>query len=204
MSEKQELSPEEQILEAAKTVFQRKGFDGARMSDIAKEAGINQALLHYYYRSKDKLFQAVFRIAVLTLFPKIIQIFNTEKPLEQKIEEFINKYFDLLIQFPYMPGFVMHEMSTHPERIKEFFSSHQLLRPQKMIQQYREGVESGRYNPCDPEQFFVSVIALCVFPFAAKPIIQTALNKSDEEYKKFLHERKVYLIDFILNGMLKK
>ncbi len=204
MTEKQELNPEEQILEAAKTVFQRKGFDGARMSDIAKEAGINQALLHYYYRSKDKLFQAVFRIAVLTLFPKIIQIFNTEKPLEQKIEEFINKYFDLLIQFPYMPGFVMHEMSTHPERIKEFFSSHQLLRPQKMIQQYREGVESGRYNPCDPEQFFVSVIALCVFPFAAKPIIQTALNKSDEEYKKFLHERKVYLIDFILNGMLKK
>lgn len=204
MTEKQELNPEEQILVAAKTVFQRKGFDGARMSDIAKEAGINQALLHYYYRSKDKLFQAVFRIAVLTLFPKIIQIFNTEKPLEQKIEEFINKYFDLLIQFPYMPGFVMHEMSTHPERIKEFFSSHQLLRPQKMIQQYREGIESGRYNPCDPEQFFVSVIALCVFPFAAKPIIQTALNKSDEEYKKFLHERKVYLIDFILNGMLKK
>ncbi len=204
MQEKQELNPEEKILEAAKAVFQRRGFDGARMSDIAKEAGINQALLHYYYRSKDKLFQAVFKIAVLTLFPKIIQIFNTEKPLELKIEDFINKYFDLLIQFPYLPGFVMHEMSTHPERIKDFFSSHQLLRPQKMIQQYQEGVDAGKYYPGDPEQFFVSLIAMCVFPFAAKPIIQTALNKSDEEYKKFLQERKVYLTDFILNGMLKK
>ncbi len=204
MQDKQELSSEQQILEAAKTVFQKKGFDGARMSDIAKEAGINQALLHYYYRSKDKLFQAVFKIAVLTLFPNIIRIFNTEKPLELKIEEFINKYFDLLLQFPFLPGFIMHEMSAHPERIREFFSSHQLLRPQKLIQQYQEGVASGKFLPTDPEQFFVNLIALCVFPFAAKPIIQTALSKSDEEYRIFLQQRKVHLMEFILNGMLKK
>lgn len=204
MQEKQDINAEEQILEAAKTVFQRKGFDGTRMQDIAKEAGINQALLHYYYRSKDKLFQAVFKIAVLTLFPKIIQILNSDKPLEVKIGEFIDKYFDLLLQFPFLPGFIMHEMSAHPERIREFFSSHQLLRPQKLIQQYQEGATAGKYYPCDPEQFFVNLIALCVFPFAAKPIIQTALNKSDEEYKIFMQERKAYLTDYILNGMLKK
>jgi TetR/AcrR family transcriptional regulator len=204
MEKKQSITAEEQILEAAKTVFQLKGFDGARMQDIAKEAGINQALLHYYYRSKDKLFQAVFKIAVLTLFPKIIQIFNADKPLEEKIEEFINKYFDLLLQFPFLPGFIMHEMSAHPERIKEFFSSHQLLRPQKLIQQYHEGVNTGRFYPTDPEQFFVNLIALCVFPFAARPIIQTALNKSDDQYKEFLKQRKTHLIEFIFNGMIKK
>ena len=98
----------------------------------------------------------------------------------------------------------MHEMVSHPERVKRFFASHSLLKPQKMLKQYREGVSRGKYKDIDPEQFFVNLISLCVFPFAAKPIIQTAFNLNDDAYMKFILRRKEQLSDWILHGMRKK
>lgn len=197
-------STEEKILEAAKRVFQRKGYDGTKMSDIAKEAGINQALLHYYYRNKDRLFQSVYHHAILTLFPKITDILNTENPLEEKIRLFVDTYYQLLSENPFLPVFIMHEMSSHPERIKKFFTSHHLIRPKKMLEQYREGVKCGKYFDMEPEQFFVNLIALCVIPFAAKPVIQTALGMDDAMYSRFIQVRQKQLADWIIHGMKKR
>ena len=96
---------EEKILDAAQTVFTRKGMDGARMQEIANEAGINKALLHYYFRSKQKLFEAIFKQVFKQIFPDIKAFIHSEIPLEKKLGIFVEKYIDLLMKNPFLPSF---------------------------------------------------------------------------------------------------
>lgn len=107
-------STEEKILEAAKTVFLAKGMDGARMQEIADEAGINKALLHYYFRSKERLFEAIFSHIVKFAFPEITRIIASEEPVVVKIERVIDAYLGLLLKHPFIPGFIMKELSRDP------------------------------------------------------------------------------------------
>src|SRR5271156_3051845 len=111
VKEHADLPAEQRILAAAKKVFLLKGMDGARMQDIADEAGINKALLHYYFRSKEKLFEVIFREAMDQLFPRIIGILNADKPLFDKIESFCGEYVGMLLNNPYLPMFVMNEVN---------------------------------------------------------------------------------------------
>ena len=108
---------EEKILVAARKVFTTKGMAGARMQDIADEAGINKALLHYYFRDKDKLFEVVFMEEAQKFFPKINAIFNSDVPLFEKIENFVNEYIDEMQENPYLPWFVMNEVNRDPDQL---------------------------------------------------------------------------------------
>ena len=114
-------STEKDILEAAKRVFQIKGMYGARMQEIADEAGINKAMLHYYFRSKDKLFDAVFQDAAKNFFSKIRELLNVDKPLLEKIEYFVENYVELLLQNSFIPAFIITEVHQNPDRIKNIF-----------------------------------------------------------------------------------
>src|SRR3954462_1734201 len=96
-----DLSTEERILSAAQKVFLAKGMDGARMQDIADEAGINKALLHYYFRSKDKLFEQIFLNVATAFLPKIFFILKGENTLFEKIEKFCDEYITQIIKTPY-------------------------------------------------------------------------------------------------------
>ncbi len=116
-----EDSAERKILEASKRIFQRKGMYGARMQEIADEAGINKALLHYYFRSKDKLFDAVFQDAAKSFFSKIRELINVEKPLFEKIEYFVEQYLELLMKNSFIPVFIISEVHQNPDRIKNIF-----------------------------------------------------------------------------------
>ena len=111
MNDKSET--EQKIFEAARDVFHRRGFDGARMQEIADKAKINKALLHYYYRSKDKLFEAVFREALKRIGPIMFEALDREIPLEKKLKMFVSNYIDLVTKHPFIPGFIMHEMHTN-------------------------------------------------------------------------------------------
>lgn len=108
---------ETRILEAAKKVFIRKGLDGSRMQEIANEAGINKALLHYYFRSKQKLFEAVFSYAFIKFLPKVTEVLNADMPFLKKIEIFIDNYIDLLIENPFLPIFILNELYRQPEKL---------------------------------------------------------------------------------------
>jgi TetR/AcrR family transcriptional regulator len=113
---KKDPGAEERILAAAKKVFTTKGMAGARMQDIADEAKINKALLHYYFRDKDKLFEVVFLEEAQKFFPKINGIFNSDAPLFEKIENFVNEYIDEMQENPYLPWFVMNEINRDPDQ----------------------------------------------------------------------------------------
>ncbi len=196
-----EDSTERKILEASKRIFQHKGMYGARMQEIADEAGINKALLHYYFRSKDKLFDAVFQDAAKEFFSKIRELINVEKPLFEKIEYFVEQYLELLMKNTFVPAFIITEVHQNPDRIKNIFLESGVNAGLVFANEVNAAVSAGIIHPIDPRQLIINIVGLCVFPVAARPIIKTILNQSDEEYMNFIEVRKKELANFIINAI---
>jgi AcrR family transcriptional regulator len=196
-----ELNTELKILEAAKKVFTLKGMGGARMQEIADEAGINKALLHYYYRSKDKLFEAVFKDAFLKMVPNIVNLLTQDMPLFDKIELFVDKYIDLFLENPFIPGFVIQELSQNPQRIVKLISGTG-IQPQAFIKQIDEEIKKGRIKPLNPQHLIVNLLALCIFPFVAAPILKGLIfGQDDKIYAEFIQQRKTEIPQFIINSI---
>ena len=200
MSE-QELSTEKTILEAAKKVFLDKGFDGARMQEIADEAGINKALLHYYFRSKDKLFDAIFEEAFKQFLPNISEIMVSDRPIEEKVRAFVSNYIDMLLKNPYIPVFVVRELQRKPDTIVEILKKSK-INPIQVAVILKQQTEDGQIIDISLPHLIVNMIGLCVFPFIGRPIIEGFLfNNNTEAYNAFLLERKTLVADFILNAI---
>lgn len=191
---------EEIILEAACTIFFQKGFAGARMQEIADSAGINKALLHYYFRSKDQLFEAVFNRAISSFLPLIKSVLEADMPLIAKIIRFVENYMEVLLTNPYIPGFIIHELNTDPGRMVMKLKSHG-IDPRIIIKQVNSAVSEGEIRAVNAEHFLVNLLSLCIFPFVARPIVQGMLHKSYEEYSQFLHQRKSEIIEFVLQSI---
>ena len=198
-----DLTTEQLILEAAKKVFIRKGLDGTRMQEIADEAGINKSLLHYYFRSKDKLFDVIFKEIVMSFAPRIVEILNSPISIFDKIELFVATYIDLLLKNPYIPGFLVNEVSKNPDRIVSVLKM-QGVNPDIMREQLRKENEAGLIRPLKVEDLMANLISLCVFPFMAKTIFSNMLNMSEEDYMLFLAARKKEIPTFIINSIILK
>ena len=199
---------EQRILEAARSVFIRRGTSGARMQEIAAEAGVNQALLHYYFRSKQRLAEAVFREAAGRLVPSVLRLLASDASLEQKVEQFVHLYIDTVREQPFLPGYVLAELHQHPERLKGLqeaigvqpaMMAKMLLA--KLRTQLEEGAAAGRVRRIAPDQFVVSLLALVVFPFAARPVLELALGMDDKLFARFLDQRRAELPAFILSAL---
>ncbi len=197
-----EKETEKKIFDAAQRVFQQNGFEGARMQEIADEAGINKSMLHYYYRSKDNLFMEVFQAGVKTIMPQLIGILASEIPLRQKVEQIVNFYYDTFMKNPELPSFVVYEMNQHPQRFQEFISSMNIQLPEEFIDQVEEGVGSGKLRPISPDQFLINVISMCMMPLIARKMVQTIFHLEDEEYFEFLNERRTLIPEVIFNGVV--
>ena len=191
-------STEERILEAAKKVFIRKGMYGARMQEIADEAGINKALLHYYFRSKNKLFEAIFQEAFHEFAPNAFGILKGDMPFEEKIQLFVSNYIDLISKNPFLPIFIISEINQNPDRLGHITNMMGVIR-QEIGKEIKIKVSTGEYRNIDPVQLLSNVVAMTLFPFLAKPIIQGAFGYSDEDFRKFLEERKKLIPDIILS-----
>lgn len=200
MSE-QELSTEKVILNAAKKVFLDKGFDGARMQHIADEARINKALLHYYFRSKDKLFDAIFEDAFIKFLPNISQLMISDLPFREKIRAFVGHYIDMLLENPHLPLFILRELQRAPEKIVSMLKKSGINSEITAGMLQREVIE-GKIAPIPLPHLIVNMIGLCVFPFIGRPIIEGFIfNNDSEAYHKFLVERKTFVAEFILNAI---
>ncbi|SMO77188.1 TetR/AcrR family transcriptional regulator [Fodinibius sediminis] len=192
---------EEQIFEAASRVFQRKGYAGARMQEIADEADINKSMLHYYYRSKDKLFQKVYQREVSRFFPVIFKVLGSERPLDEKLEHLIDTYYAFLDENPRIAQFIIHEMSQHPERFRKFIREKGIQPPERFSRQISEEIDRGRMKKVDPRQLLISIVGLILFPFVARTMVELLFDLDEEQFLDFLNERKAFLVDFILNGI---
>lgn len=201
---KVEKSTEEKILAAAKKVFTYKGMAGARMQDIADEAGINKALLHYYFRSKEKLFEVIFFEAAQKLFPRINLIFESDMPLFDKIENFTEQYISLMSENPYLPLFVLNEVSKDPEVfIKKIWGRQNIPQPQKFLAQIEREVKNGRIKKISPMHLLINLISLSIFPFVAKPMIQFTLGLDEMQFKNVMVQRKKEVAKFIIDSIKK-
>ncbi|MGE7776614.1 TetR/AcrR family transcriptional regulator [Chitinophaga sp. NPDC101104] len=193
---------EQQIIEAARKIFMHRGLTGARMQDIADEAGINKAMLHYYYRSKDKLFDIVFTEAVEMLLSRVSAIFTADLLLEDKIQSVIGSYIGSISENPYLPLFILNEINQNPDRIiQRFVNTPSFPNIQGFVMLLKEEMDNGRIRRVDPVQLMISVISMCVFPFVAKPLMKAVFKIDDERFKLFIEERKTFVSAFVLSAL---
>ena len=203
MKKNKDLTTETSILNAAKRIFQHKGMDGARMQEIADEAGINKALLHYYYRSKQLLFEAVFKSAFLMLAPQLNKVLNSEDSLNDKIRNFTKNYISFIIKHPYLPNFIINELNRNPEFVQKLTSEKHFPNIQKFKQQVAENVQNNIIKPIKAEQLFINIMALNIFPFIARPLVKALINKNDADMKLLIEARKTEVSEFIINAIKK-
>ncbi|MDP3432263.1 MAG: TetR/AcrR family transcriptional regulator, partial [Bacteroidota bacterium] len=195
-------STEDKILEAAKNVFVTKGMDGARMQEIADEAGINKALLHYYFRSKERLFEAIFSGIIKMAFPKIMGIVQSDSGIVTKIEQVVDAYIDLLIKHPFIPGFVMKELNRDPSGLFKMVVKFG-LNPQIVFDQIQEAMDRGEIIKMKPQHLAINILSMCIFPFAARPILSFVVFKDDPKaLEAFYTERAEVIKKFVIDAIV--
>ena len=192
---------ETEILIAAKEIFQQKGMAGARMQEIADKAKINKALLHYYYRSKQLLFEAVFKSAFSLLAPQLNKVLNDDSDLFEKIRKFTENYVSFVIKHPYLPNFVIQELNKNPEFVQKFRSEKNFPSIEKFKLQVSDAINQGIIKPIEAEQLFINIISLNIFPFIGEPLLMALVNVDKESYNKILENRKTEVAEFIINSI---
>ena len=193
------MTTEEKIFNAARIVFQKKGFSGARMQEIADEAGINKAMLHYCFKNKELLFQAVFMNAFGQLAPQINEIFNSNESVFEKIKKFTNSYITFVIQNPYLPAFVIQEMNNNPEFVMSFMRDENKPNPSQFVLQIEKEIQSGIIKSIQPKQLLLDIFSMTAFPFVAQTLVKGMLQISDSEFNLMMEERKTTIANQIIN-----
>lgn len=194
-------STEQKILDAAKKVFVAKGMAGARMQDIADEAGINKALLHYYFRSKEKLFEVIFTETVGRFIPRVNEIFSSDMSWKEKIETFSSEYIDKVLENPFLPLFVMNEMHKQPEEFLKKMWGGEKPKIGKFLKQLDKAIEDKEIRPIHPAHLIMNVMSLCIFPFIGKPMLQMIAGVNDQQFFQLMAERKVLVPQFIIQAL---
>lgn len=199
-----ETNTEQQILHAARRVFTRKGFAATRMEDIATEAGINRALLHYYFRSKQKMFDQIFEENLRTFFTSFLQAIQGNGTFEEKIRQLVDTQIEVLLHNQDLPLFIVNEIAHNPEKITERIGHLPVhaFRDQfeKMI---RSEMRKGTIIKTDARQILMHVLSMCVWPFIAKPMLSAIMEWNQKEFEQMMRKRKDAIADTILLSLKK-
>jgi AcrR family transcriptional regulator len=187
-------STEERIKNAARIVFHQKGFAAARTRDIAQEAGINLALLNYYFRSKEKLFDLIMYETFHGFLQSMTGVFNDkETSLYGKIEILADRYIDLLIQQPEIPLFVLSEVRNDPDAFIAKMQMKELAFKSHFLVQFQQAVEEGKMPPIHPVQLLMNLVSLVIFPFIARPMMKNIGGLSDADFNMLMIQRKTLI-----------
>ncbi len=186
IKEKVDVTTEEKIKEAARKVFMQKGYGATRTRDIAEAAGINLALLNYYFRSKEKLFEIVMMEKMQKMFGAILPVvMNETMNLEDKIDLIVANYIDMLVMNQDLPIFVLSEIRNHPEKFANKIQAGAMMGNSSFVKQLHE-----RVPHLNPLQLLMSIIGMTVFPFVGKPIFQTVNNTDPKMFDQLMEQRK--------------
>jgi len=181
---------EQLIKDTAKDIFFKKGLLSATTQEIADEAGVNRALIHYYFRSREQLIETILDDAINETRGKIYAIFESNEPFKEKISKYLDIFIDRDVEYPYIQNFVITEMTRNPEKMKEHSSRKKNYMQKLILPQLRHEMELGRIPTIDAEHFMVNMMSLCSYPLIAKPFIQDVFSFDTKDYKAFLKERK--------------
>ena len=195
---------EEKIFEAATDVFIEKGMDGARMQDIATHAGINKALLHYYFRTKDQLFSKVFEKIARRMFSKFAPVFDENLTLEEKIKFFFNTHISFMKDNPRLPGFILNEINRNPARIKKLLSTIEFKKIWTLLNSQHKN-ELDKYNITEENlpQIMTTIASMSVFPFAARGILEGIFQNMGVDFDRYIEERKEFAAEFVIKAITK-
>jgi TetR/AcrR family transcriptional regulator len=192
----------ERILHAAHVVFTRKGTAGSRTQEIATEAGVNKALVHYYFGTKAALADAIFERALATLIPLIWGILtDPARTLEQKIHAIVRAQIDFHFGHPYFAGYLVSELHSEPDRIARLMGQRGPIPLDALKKQLREEARAGRIRSISAEQFVATMMGLLIFPFAIRPALCQLLQLDEAGWRAFVEERRRLLPDFVLAGL---
>jgi TetR/AcrR family transcriptional regulator len=201
MGENDKLT-EERIFEAATNVFEEKGLAGARMQDISDRAGINKSLLHYYFRTKEKLFNAVFEMVAKKMFSRFAPVFEDDMSLEDKIRFFFREHISFLQKNPKLPAFIINEINQNPERIKKLLENidfRGIL--EKMLEKHKHEIHKYNIDEKTIPQIMTSIAAISVFPFAARGLLETMLKSAGYDFDKYMEDRKEFAAEFVIKAI---
>ncbi len=204
MKEKRKnTNTEEKILAAAKKVFIAKGMAGARMQDIADEMGMNKALLHYYFKTKEQLFEVIFKETIGKFIPKLKALLIADISLEDKIKFFCNEYIQMAQDNPYLPLFILNELNKQPAQFIDKIFSGELPDLNKFTFQLEQEIKAKRIKPISPVQLLMNMMSMCIFPFIAKPMFNAVLGLDELQFRLTMEQRKKDIPKFILDSIKK-
>ena len=195
---------ESKIIDAAMEIFSEKGRHGAKMQEIADRAGINKAMLHYYFRNKENLYRTIFKTAFSNIFNKLESSVDFNAGFDVQMKQIINCYIDMLSKHQKLPLFISRELgeggATARSVVKEYFKTgrlHHHLRESMM-----KAMNTGNIIPVDPRQLIITIIGSSLFFFIAEPIVFTIFPGEDDfDRKKFLEERKEAIFNTLYYGL---
>jgi AcrR family transcriptional regulator len=200
MARVKEASTEKRILDAARRVFIRKGMAGARMQEVADEAGINKALLHYYFRDKQRLFEGVFKGGAEQQFGCIWGALKDRTDLFDAITAFVSAFIDRMVEDPLLPLFIAQEMNRDPEGLRAFIDRGHMSR-QHFVRLVEEARVRGAIIDVDARDLLVNMMALSAHPFIARPMILHIHGMNEAAYHRMILERKRTVPDFIIRSI---
>ncbi|MCU6770026.1 TetR family transcriptional regulator [Barnesiella propionica] len=202
-------SVEQKLIDAAREVFYEKGYDGATVRDIAKKAEVNLALLHYYFRTKDKLFEVVFQDALNLLFKKLNKAFTSDITVFDKIELMVSSYITTASKHPQIASFLMREFSLNREVVWEVINSQPQKKSiidnyDKFFEELIEAGQKGIIKELDPKQLCIDILSLSLFPFMAKGFLVSFLYPDKKSgYNSMIKERTEHVSNLIISNIKK-
>ncbi|MDL2323414.1 TetR/AcrR family transcriptional regulator [Bacteroidales bacterium OttesenSCG-928-A17] len=189
---------ETKIVETAKQMFVKNGYSQTSMSDIATALGINRPTLHYYFRTKDKLFEATFVPIIESFLPKIEGIFSMEIPIEEKLEKIIDAYIGLYLENPFLPQFIIGESQRDIENlfdtIKRLKFNNYVLVVENLM---KSEIAKGTIKDIPIRILFLAFIGQIITPFLAKNLVKKAFDLNEETYRDFILEWKSYILKLL-------
>jgi len=199
-----DTNTEVKIKDAARKLFHKKGYAGTKTRDIAEEAGINLAMLNYYYRSKERLFQQIMEESITKIFFSIQCVLNdTASSISEKIDKMVSVYIDILSENPNLPIFILGEIQANPENItKKIGLSEDLILKTSLYKQLKAHVKEKGLENLNVLHIPINLLSMTIFPFVAKPILNSVSGMNESDFKQFVNERKT-LVPMWVKSMLK-
>ena len=206
MSEQVAQSKEQQILEAAEREFLKKGYDGARTTSIAKAAGVTHAMLHYYFRTKEQLFERFIDKKMSEVVPLLTHLFgNSDLPLVERIEKTISVHFDFVATNPDLPRFLINEILPYKERCDLFYSkvANFLYFFNNLQREVNEAAARGEVEQFNVLLLFQSILSLNIFPSLMANMIENLMSNNKQSMKEIFAQRKAENIELIMRRIKK-
>ena len=192
---------EKTILKAATNVFRKRGYAGARMEELAREADVNKALLNYYYRSKEKLFQKVFEEAIQEFLSKVIRLLSSDLPLDMKVYKAVDLYTRMLLNNPDLPIFILSEIREFPKHLTNLFQSSEAKPFEKLEQQLQHAYKQNHIRKTSVYTFMMNLLGLTVFPFVVEPLARNLFQMDRDSFEQEILKRKKILPEMIIQTL---